>query len=114
MPPETDSESEMDSMYGDASDSPKTTDTQDAPESVDDEEKEESQETGLVSNKVLSGPDGKAPKPGDICRIKIVKNFGDESSFVWAGGDDEKPSVKSPYADDMAGDKELSDMSEES
>lgn len=52
------------------------------PESVDEENAEQAEV--VVANSVLTGPDGKPPKEGDEIVVKVVKNYGDESSIIYA------------------------------
>ena len=59
-----------------------------------DQEMAESQNSAVVSNKVLMGPDGQAPKEGDEITLKIIKSFGDECEVAYAtkpSGSDEGP-----------------------
>ena len=49
-----------------------------------DEETAESKNSAVVSNKVLTGPDGEPLKEGDEITVQIVRNFGDESEIRYA------------------------------
>lgn len=69
-------------------------------ESVDEENAEATEV--VVPNKVLMGPDGKEPKEGDEIVVKVVKNYGDESSIIYAPakpeGETSTPSVDEEIA----------------
>lgn len=77
----SDEEMGMDESYGNAPVTPPE-ETPEPAESVD-EENAESAEV-VVSNKVLTGPDGEPPKEGDEIVVKVVKNYGTESSIIYA------------------------------
>lgn len=49
-----------------------------------DETTAESQNSAVVSNKVLTGPGGETPKEGDEIVLKVVKNFGDECEVAYS------------------------------
>lgn len=53
------------------------------PETTD-EELSQSQQSALVPNKVLMGPDGQPPKEGDEIVMKVIKVYGDESEVAYA------------------------------
>lgn len=67
-------------------------------ESVD-EETAESQNSAVVSSKLLAGPDGKVPAEGEEVLVKIVKSYGDEVEICRVSdkqpGSDEGPSSDS-------------------
>ena len=62
------------------------------PETTD-EEINESQQSAIIDNKVLTGPDGKPPKAGDEIIVKVVKVYGNESEIVYG------PPKKEPGAE---------------
>ena len=68
------------------------------PETTD-QETAESQNSAVIANKVLTGPDGEAPKEGDEIILKVIKNYGDECEVAYAPkkptGSDEGPTSDS-------------------
>ena len=72
-PPPTDGPPNPDAKEGEPTE-PQTTD----------EEMAESQNSAVVSNKVLVGPDGQAPKEGDEITLKVIKVYGDECEVAYA------------------------------
>ena len=70
-------------------------------ESVDKENEESSEDTALVSNKILR-PDGEPLKAGEEVKVRIVKNYGDESEIAYCSkaGAEETPST--PGTDDTS------------
>ena len=53
------------------------------PETTD-EESASMENSAIVPNKVLMGPDGQMPKEGEEIVLKVVKNYGDESEVMYA------------------------------
>jgi hypothetical protein len=51
------------------------------PETTD-EETAQMQQSAILPNKLLMGPDGQEPREGDTITLKIVKNYGDESEVA--------------------------------
>jgi hypothetical protein len=72
-----------------------------------DEEMAESQNSAVVSNKVLSGPDGAPLKEGDEIVLKIIKNFGDESEVAYSKT---KPGEIGASESPMSSDSEIEAM----
>lgn len=71
---------------------------EEASESVDEENAEATEV--VVPNKVLMGPDGKEPKEGDEIVVKVVKNYGDESSIIYAPAKPEGETSETPSVDE--------------
>jgi hypothetical protein len=65
-----------------------------------DEETAESQNSAVVANKVLMGPDGKAPKEGDEIVLKVVKVYGDESEVAYSTTKPTAIGASSPMSSD--------------
>lgn len=81
MPKYTPSDEDMDSSYGSSDQGEVKPPDESGAESVD--EKNETAETTVVPNKILS-PDGEPLKEGDEIVVQIVKNYGDESEIKYA------------------------------
>ena len=96
MPRYTPSDDEMDSGYSEAPVSPPE---ESSPAESVDEENAEATEV-VVPNKVLMGADGKPPKEGDEIVVKVVKNYGDESSIQYAPATPEGETTETPSVDE--------------
>lgn len=75
--------------------------------SVDKEE--QTSDTALVSNKILS-PEGEPLKEGDEIVVRVVKNYGDESEIEYAPKSESSDDSEEPMSQEAS---ELSALSEE-
>lgn len=105
MPKYTPSEDEMDSSYGETPATPTETESR----SVDEENQEDSEQTAVLPNKVLS-PDGSPLKEGDEVVVKIVKDYGDESEIRCVSRKETKETTEPEMSQEA---KELTALDEE-
>ncbi len=89
---------EMDDSYGGGPVAPP--DKGNPPESVDQKNEKDTEQTAVVSNKLLS-PDGAPLKEGDEIVVKVVKSYGDECEIAYATKE-ESPETESTPEEDFA------------
>ena len=66
-------------MYGDVKPPDDSAASPESDTETVDQETEQTENTAILPNKILMGPDGQAPKEGDRITLEVVKVYGDEA-----------------------------------